>query len=384
MEEDLKKFHQITTDPYTAIAEWKEKTRSKVIGCYPMHVPEEIVDASGMLPVVCWPSSEPVTVGHAYWTPFNCGLTRSFVDDVVLGRLKFMDGLVIHTRLCNQAEGNYSIIDRNARPHYLERLILPAIYPNPVTREFFAEELERFKMNLENFSGQKITHKALSSSIKVYNRDRALLRQLYELRRRKPTAIKASEVAAIVQAAMLMPKEEHAQKLEKLLPQLEARTPSTNGKTRVILAGCLCHPPTVDVLDLIEDLNMTVVDDDIYVGSRYFLNDAAINSNPMHSLEERYFKKIPPSLTLGDYESNWGDYIVSMVKNNQAQGVISLMPKFCPPHLCYYADFKRKLTQAGILEVLVELEHEIVSLQGIKTRLQAFNEIMKGRQENDS
>lgn len=378
MEENLKKFFEVITDPYASIAQWKERTGKKVIACYPMHIPEELIHASGVLPVICWRSNEPVTVGHAYWAPFNCGLSRSFVDDAIKGKLKFIDGLVIHHRLCIQADGVASIIERNARPPYFERLILPAIYPNPVIKDFLIQELQRLRSRLEDLVGEKLSPEAINRSIEVYNRDRELMRRFYELRRQKPTAFKAREAMAIVQAAMLMPKEEHARLLEDLLPQLEARAPSPDGKIRVILTGCLCQTPQVDILDLIEDLGMTVVDDDIYVGSRYFINDVAITPDPIESLAERYLRRVPPCPTRGDWESDWGDYLIDMVKRTQAQGIISLMVKFCPPHLCYYPDIKRKLNGAGIPEVLIEVEHEVVSLEGVRTRLQAFSEMIKG------
>lgn len=46
--------------------------------------------------------------------------------------------------------------------------------------------------------------------------------------------------------------------------------------------------------------------------------------------------------------------------------------------LCYYPYIKRKLLKVGIPEVLVELEHEIVSLRNIRIRLQTFTEMIEG------
>jgi benzoyl-CoA reductase subunit C len=384
MEEILQKFFDVVADPYTTISQWKEGNKKKVIGVLPMHIPEEVIHAAGVLPVIIWRSNEPVTWGHAHFPPFNCGLTRSFVDDAVKGKLTFLDGMVFY-RMCLQAQALPFIINRNVRPPFLEYLYLPAIFPgyggthpSPVIKDFLLKELERLKAGIEKFSGQEITTQALNRSIAIYNHHRALLRRLYELRRQKPGAIKGKEIMAIIQSSMLMLKEEHNELLEKLLSQLEKREPQADKGMRVMLAGCLCQTPQFEILDMIEDLGMVIVDDDIYVGSRYFAHDVEVSDKPLEALAQKYLKREPPCPTKGDWETHWGDYIIRVAKRNRCQGVIDLLIKFCPPMLCYYPDIKRKLAEAGIPEVLIEVEHEIVGLGQVRTRLQTFVEIMKG------
>jgi len=376
MERILKKFFELTTNPYSSLAEWKEKNKKKIIGCYPMYLPEEIIHAAGMLPVVIWRSNEPVTMGHAHVAPFNCGLTRSFVDDAVKGKLSFLDGMVFY-RMCLQAQSLPFIIERNARPSYVEYLYLPALYPGASIRDYLIEEFERLKKSLEEFSGQEITVRSLNQSISVYNRNRQLLAEVYALRREKPGLIKGREMQAIVNSSMLMPKEEHNQLLEELIPELKKRSPADQ-KVRMVIYGGLCQTVQPEVLDLIESLGMVIVDDDMYVGSRYFANEVEASEKPIESLANRYLKKLPPCPTKGDWETDWTDYVIEIVKRNKAQGVITMLVKFCPPHLCYYPDLKRKFAEHGIPEVLIELEHEVVSMEQTRTRLQSFIEIIGG------
>jgi benzoyl-CoA reductase/2-hydroxyglutaryl-CoA dehydratase subunit BcrC/BadD/HgdB len=67
-----------------------------------------------------------------------------------------------------------------------------------------------------------------------------------------------------------------------------------------------------------------------------------------------------------------------MVRRNNAQGVVNLMVKYCEPHNLWYPDVKKSLEKAGIPEFLLETDHEIMSLWQIKTRLQAFVEMIGG------
>jgi len=52
MEEILDRFAGIAGDPLSYARQWKEKGKGKVVGCNGLYVPEEIIHAAGMLPVV--------------------------------------------------------------------------------------------------------------------------------------------------------------------------------------------------------------------------------------------------------------------------------------------------------------------------------------------
>ncbi len=378
MEQVLSRLSSVTTDPYRSVADYKERTGKKVIGIFPMWIPEEIIHAAGILPVVMWRSNEAVTWGHAHVPAYNCPMNRSVIDDAVKGKLKFMDGMVF-LRECLQSQEVAFVIEKNACPSYEEYLYLPPIHPgSKVSREWARQELEKLRKGLENFIGEKITAKKLNESIRVYNRNRSLLRKLYETRRKKPGIIKAADVLRVVWASMLIPKEEHSKLLRRLLSDLEKKEYEPAGKQGVFLSGCLCIHPQFEILDMLEDLGMLVVDDDIYVGYRYFANDAKITDDPIGSLAERHFIKSPVDPARGEVELHWGDELIEKARKAKADGVITLMTKYCPPHLCYYPDVKIKLLEAGIPEVLLEVEHETISLQGIKTRLQSFAETIGG------
>ncbi len=375
MREVLNKFSEVAGNPYESILQYKETTGKKVIGCFPMDIPEEIIHAAGMLPVVMWRSNEPVTWGHAHVMPYNCAITRSFVDDAVKGKLAFMDGMIF-SRQCLQVQDLPFIIQRNLPPLYVDLLYLPSISPETrePARDFTIEELTRMKKGIEELKGEKITVEALNRSFEVYNKNRALLRRLYELRRKKPALIGAGDISMIVNSSMLMPKEEHNDLLERLLSELEKRQVPADESKKVIIIGCLCQAAPLDVVELIESLGMRVVDDDIYVGARYLDNDVQTSEEPIKALAERYMRQEPPTLTKADWEHDWSDHVTDMVRRNDAVGVISLLVKFCPPHIAYYPHLKKRLAKEDIPELLVEMEHEVVSLSGVRTRLEAFAE----------
>lgn len=378
MKQSLAKIYELTSDPYITVSNFKKETDRKVIGVFPMWIPEEIIHAAGILPVVMWRSNEPVTMGHAHVPSFNCPMNRSVIDDVLKGKLKFMDGMVF-LRECLQSEEVPFIVERNGCPAFEEYLSPPPVHhQDKASKQWAREEFDRLRKSVERFGGRNITADQLNDSIRLYNKNRALMRRLYDIRRNKPGIISASDMVRIVWASMLIPKEEHNILLEQIISELENIEQTPVAGSLVFLSGCLCIQPQIEILEMIENLGMTVVDDDIYVGYRYFANDAEVSNDPIGAIVERYFRLTPVDPTKGQVNSDWGAELISKMKAAGARGMITMLTKYCPPHLCYYPDIRRSLAQSKIPEVLVEIEHEIISLQGIKTRLQSLAEAIGG------
>ena len=379
MEEIMKEFFEYSKDPYMSVSAWKEKNNKKVIGIFPMWIPEEIVHAAGMLPVVMWRSNEAITWGYSHVPPYNCAMNKSVVDDFVKRKLNFMDGMIF-LRECLQSQEVPFIVENNRPPDFEEYLYIPPIYhEDKASKDFTKGEFDRLRKSLSEFGGEEITNEKLNESIRIYNKNRALLRKLYEIRKEKPGILRGRDVMRIVWSSMLMLKEDHNILLESLISKLETNEYEQVKGKKVFLSGCLCIHPQLELLDMIEAQGMVVVDDDIYVGYRYFANDAEITDDPIGALMERHFIKTPVDPARGEVEVDWGKELIDKVRKLKAEGIITLMTKYCPPHLCYYPDVKVELAKAGIPEVLIEVEHEIISLEGIRTRLQSFREMIGGR-----
>jgi benzoyl-CoA reductase subunit C len=368
----------IAQNPYDKLARWKAATGKKIIGLTPMHFPEEIIHACGMLPVEMWTSNELITEGHAHVTPYYCGLTRSVIDDALKGKLFFMDGVVCY-ETCIQARTLPLILERNWNPPFLQAVFLPNQLANPFARSYLIETLELFKTRLEEFAGYKITREALENSIAVYNENRRLLSTIHDLRRERPGLLTLKEMTGIVQSGMIMPKEDHNRILEKLIPELHQRQPpAADPGDLMILAGSLCNAPSAEIINLIDESGIKIVDDDMYIGAKYFANQAKTAVAPIEALADRFLERTPPCPTKVDPETNLGDYLIDMVNRTGARGIVTFIHKYCPPHMCYSPDVKRKLALANVPELILEIEHEVVSLEQMRTRLQAFKESLRG------
>ena len=94
---------------------------------------------------------------------------------------------------------------------------------NDSNRDYYRAELERFKVTMEQLSGNEITDERLTNSIALHNETRSLFRELYDLKRKDDPGITAEEALEIVLASSLLPKDRANPLLRKLLGEVRAR-----------------------------------------------------------------------------------------------------------------------------------------------------------------
>ena len=373
MEQVLERFRGIVESPYAYLAKWKKESGRRVIGCFPMHIPEEIIHAAGMLPATLLGSDEPITLAEQYAHPYICQLVRGNFDLSLKGELDFLDG-VVFSDFCLTVQMISDIWIHHKPAGFYHQLILPKNMRANYTQGYLTRQFGNLQKALEKLGGQAITDSSLATSIAVYNENRRLLHRLYQLRRAHPGILRARDVAAIVGAGMLMPKEEHSRLLSQLLGQIEQTPPSSNGKVRLVVSGYLCDLPELDVLDLVEELGAVVSDDDLYVGRRYFHSLADEGLSPLAALAQHYIDDVPCPTKL-DANQDWSAYLIALAREAKAEGVMAIALKYCEAHLYDFPTLAANLSQAGIPNLMIETSHRGATGQ-LRTRIQAFLETL--------
>ena len=125
-----------------------------------------------------------------------------------------------------------------------------------------------------------------------------------------------------------------------------------------------------------------VVDDDLFTGFRYISTDVPETGDPVEALAHWYMARNTkvPCPTRVQNNVDWDAYLINAVKEERAEGVIVLMAKFCEPHMYYYPEVKEAFERHAVPHLLIETEHEGVALEGLRTRVETFVEVVKRRQ----
>lgn len=365
----------LRSDPYVWVREWRA-AGGKAIAITPMHFPEELVHASGAMPAILQQSNEMVTTGWDYLPAQFCAFTRSNVDAAVKGHLDFFDAVLL-SDFCLQLRMSFHIIERHLKSKFIY-MWWPPEYD--VARGLLSarRRLDKVRKQIEEVAGALITDEKLAQSIRLYNRNRELLRAIDELRVERPGVISASEMQLLAQSSMLMDKARHTALLEKTLAAMQVGKPAANGAARVFLSGHLCHAVRPASLDLIEESGGVVVGDDLYTGRRYFVAQVSEQLPPMDALIHRWFE---PGIACPEKvggQRSWAQEIIDHVRRTKAEGVVSFMPKHCEPHMFFYPEVKDGLAEERIPLLLIQTEHEVLGTEGTKTRIQALVETLKG------
>lgn len=379
MEQVIDRMTEAAAAPMEYAAAWKVRTGRKVVGLLPMHFPGELAHAAGCLPVVLQDDAEPITLGQANVFNFYCGFNRSIIDQTMRGRFDGLDAIMFGDH-CVQLLGTADTI-RAERPDLpiLFNQLCTTLDANWARRETVGTFAQLWK-ELEALTAAPVAADAVRASIRLFNRNRAQMRALYDLRRRGEVAISGRAMQAVVKSSMVMDRQEHVDLMDRLLKDLPRRAPG-HGSVPLYLSGHMCHAPKPEIIDMIEETGAHVVNDDLFVGWRFIHADMDEAAEPLDAMAGWYIDKnrrLPcPTRTMQGVD--WEDYLLNEVDRSGAEGLVVLMVKFCEPHMYFYPEIKEAFDARGIPHLLIETEHEEMPIEALKTRVETFIEIAKRR-----
>ena len=370
--EVLEKIQEVLKDPFHFVRDWKFQNGQRVIGIFLPDVPEELIDATGMLPFTILDGSKTQSPTGVI-PSFACSLIANTFDQAYHRELEFLDGMVI-PYLCDSSRALFHIWERNFPKQFSDLIRLPKKLGSQGTKTYLIEELRRFKETLEKTFGINISNEELWKSIGIYNENRRYLRTIQALRSKNSRFMSNYDFFSLVKSSMLMPKMEHNNILREVLSYMESSSINlnTNLPVKIFLSGKLIEP--LEIFQWMDEMGIFVAYDDLAVGSRYFSYEVKEESDALSALADSYFLRIP-NATVEGTEDRLG-YILKQVRKNCLKAVIFIQLKFCESLIFDYPDLKKGLDQAGIPNLFIETELHSFNAGRIKTRLQAFSEML--------
>lgn len=372
----LNEFKECSEHPYRVISAYKQEGK-KVIGVLPYFAPVELVVAAGMVPMGIWGSNKK-TIAQAkeYCATFYCTIAQLALEMLLDGTLDQLDGIITPT-ICDTLRP----MSQNFRVAMEGKL--PCIFlAHPQNRkpafglQFTVDQYMHVKSELEKISGNTITDEALRDAIKVMNRSRKARREFVKLAGQHPEAISAVERSAVLRSAWFMEPAVHAQKLEELNEEL-SKLPASNWKGRkVVTSGIICDNPKL--LQIFDDNNIAIAADDVAQETRAFRVDASEEGDPMMALAQQFADQDYDVLLYDEYsnKNRRADYVVQMVKESGAQGLVLFMQQFCDPEEMEYPYLKKALDYAGIPHIKLGVDQQMRDFGQASTAIQAFADVL--------
>ncbi|MDP2853050.1 MAG: 2-hydroxyacyl-CoA dehydratase family protein [Smithellaceae bacterium] len=352
----------------------------KVIGYFCCFVPDEIITAFDMVPYrIQGSQNDPIDEADALLEPMACPFARSCFNMALKGEYDFLDGFVA-PHSCDTIERMYHIW-RSNKPSPFNHMINVPHMMGPSSDVFYRKELDYFIKRLEEFSGTKLDQNKLRDAVKLYNRRRALLRELYDLRKENPPRVSGTEITKVLVAGMGIPALEHIELVQDYIDEIKGRpAPKADGLPRIFLWGN--EIDDIAFIRLVEECGAHAVMDDLCTGTRFFWEDVSETNDPLDGIAKRYIcTHCPRSLKpqdgnrQEDLESRFG-YMKEFISQWQANGVIFYIVRYCDTCELEGPDLREYLNSLKLPVLMIEDDYSTSTIGQLRTRIQAFLEMI--------
>lgn len=349
-------------------------------GILPVYVPREIVHAAGMLPVgIHGGGSMEIIRGDAFYQSYICHLPRSVVELGQSGRLDAFSAMLFPST-CDVIR-NLSGMWKLLRPSvYVRYVDLPQVNVAERAMDFWQGELAHLGRDLAAITGVELDEARLWASIRLYDRSRALVEQLYQARREQPWRVPSEELYVLLRAGEVVPVEEWNERAEEYL-EVSAEDPGrVRDNARVVLVGAFCEQPPLGLIKTIERAGCTIVDDDLLIGNRLIRGpvDDGQEQDPLRAMARALLSRSRRTSILYEPDPTGKRRLVpELVKESGADGVIFAAPSFCDPALLDRPMLRAGAEAAGLPCIAFEYAENTGQFQQFREQAGTFSDGIK-------
>lgn len=369
---NLKDVVALARDPYPSIRQWARDTGKKVVGSTIADVPEEVIYAFDLLPVTILGTHKPLKKAPSHLPDNACSLARSNLELALSYEGDLFSGFVL-PQVCDTTQHLSDIWRINFPDKFVTSYLAPRQADRPSARYWVKEEIERLIDSLGGWLGKKLDNGALMNSIALHNENKAILKELYEIKRNFPGTITNKQFFAMMKVSQQVDKAEFNKSLKAIKDGLKMK----KGKnyTDVIMVGITCDPP--EIFDIFDDLRVNIVGDTLVTGTRYLQGAPALNGDAIDALADRHFKRGFFSPIHDNVYKNFEE-VRQLYKETKAKAVIYVHIEFCESQEYDLPDLRDMIKKEGIPMHVLDTEYQTTSLSHVLTRAQAFFESLKG------
>ena len=344
----------------------------KVVGCFPIYVPEEIIHAAGFIPMGMWGGQITPTVAGKYNPIFTCSIMRSCLEFGMMGTYQGLSCVAMPI-LCDTFRGMSSGWRAGVKDIPIATLIQPQNRTDPGAREFLVAEYEEFAKTLASLTDSVVpSEDALQKSIEIYNAHSNIMMEFTCIANEHLDVITPVLRHAVMKSALMMPKEEHTLKVQTIITELKKQPQHRWKGKKVILTGITAEPD--EFLTMFSENNIAVVGDDLAQESRLYRTPIPSGKNAMERLAGQWFGRHGCSVV---HETHFtrGKMLVDMARKFKAEGIAVCLMRFCDVEEYDYPLIAKDAEAAKLYCLCLEIDQSTQNNEQSRTKLQSFAEM---------
>lgn len=349
------------------------KQGKKIIGCFPVYTPEELIHASGMIPMGLWGGQTDLKLAKSYLPAFACPIMQSTLEFGLRGTYHGLSAVIIPA-LCD----TFRCMTQNWRFGVSSIPMIPIVYPqnrtSPASVDYLISEYENVLSMLSTITGMMMNENSLCRSIEIYNEHNAVMREFTKTANEHLDVVTPRVRHAVMKSAFFYEKSEHTAIVRAIVEELKKRPVYSYPGKKVVLTGITCEPDAL--LDIFTENHVAVVGDDLAQEMRQYRADTPRKGGGgLKRLALQWNSRYGCSLVHEEGKPR-GKMLVDLCRENGANGVVTCLMKFCDPEEYDQPYLEADLHSAGYPSLTIEIDQQNTSYEQIRTRIQTFCEMM--------
>jgi benzoyl-CoA reductase subunit C len=360
--------------------EWKRQGKGRVIvGHMPVYFPREIIHAANGLAVGIFGGGDRKLIirGDAYYQSYICHIPRSIIELALDNHFEDFDGFIFPS-ICDVIRNLSGMFQLLGKGKFVKYLDLPQNFQHHIGGTFYLNELHIVLDEVYKLNGVEVTPERLNHSIGLFNLNRKLINQLYDIRQEFPWRLTAADVYHIVRAGYVIPVEEHNEILTKVVQLINEEMGDPLDKIRVLVIGAFCEQPPAGLIRTIELAGCYIVEDDFLLGARWIQGDINTGSpNPLEAISTAFLEKSTFASSVFDADKSKEARLLELIRHRKVDGVIFAAPSFCDPALLDHPILQKECNDKNIRFISFLYSENTGQFKVIKEQVGTFSDSIK-------
>lgn len=353
---------------------------AKVVGLYCAFTPKELIAAAGAIPVsLCAGSNQPIETAEKHLPRNLCPLIKASYGHALLDNCPYLhqSDFLLADATCDGKKKMFELLSK-IKP--LQVLMLPQTAEGKESLSYWTAELGKVKTILENLTRNPITDESIESQIRLYNRMKKAIAEVYALNTGHIPLVYGREIVAITGfRGFDCNLENRVAEIYQATAVLKARKNdaefirTVKDKARILLTGC---PPThKKILNMIEDSQAIVVAMENCGGLKTCRDFVPENqADPLKALAEKYLHTACPCMTPNPRRL---EIIGNLIREFKVDGLVELIWDACHTYNVESYLIEKYVSETCAKPYLkIGTDYSENDSEQVRTRIEAFLEML--------